>query len=97
MKETKDLPDRSSLGSLRSTTAEENQLIFDLITEEMDATSKTIKQELGKKKVNISYRTIRRRLHETGLQHMRPLSKLLLNERHRQRRIQWAREMKSYD
>ena len=68
--------------------------MVDLTTEEMDATSETVQQELEKKKVVISNRTIRRRLHEASLQYMRPLSKPLLNEQHRQRRVQWAREMK---
>ena len=71
--------------------------MFDLTTEKMDATSEMVKQELEKKKAYISNRTIRRQLHETGLQYMRPLSKPLLNEQHRQRRVQWAREMKNYD
>ena len=63
----------------------------------MDATSETVKQELGKKKIVIINRTIGRRLHEAGLQYMRPLSKPLLNEYHYQRRVQWAREMKNYE
>ena len=94
--ETKDLSDRSRPGPPRSTTAEEDQLMVDLTTEGMDATSETVQQELEKKKVVISNRTIRRRLHEAGLQYMRPLSKPLLNEQHRQRRVQWARAMKNY-
>ena len=96
-KETKDLSDRSRLGLPRSTTADEDQLIVDMTTGKMDATSETVKQELEKKKVFISNRTIRQRLHETGLQYMRPLSKPLLNEQHRQRRVQWTREMKNYE
>ena len=78
--EIKDLSDRSCPGLPRSTIAEEHQLMIDLTTEEMDATSETVQQELEKKKVVISNRTIRRRLHEAGLQYMRPLSKPLLNE-----------------
>ena len=62
--------------------------MVDLTTEKMDATSETVKQELEKKKIFISNRTIRRRLHEAGLQYMRPLSKPLLNEQHRQRGVQ---------
>ena len=95
--ETKELSDRSRLRPPRLTTAEENQLMVDLTTEKMDATSETVQQELEKKKVVISNRTIRRRFHEAGLQYMRPLSKPLLNEQHRQRRIQWARTMKNYN
>ena len=95
--ETKDLFDRSCLRPPRSTIADEDQLMVDLTTEKMDATSETVKQELEKKKVFVSNRTIRRRLHEVGLQYMRPLSKPLLNEQHRQRRVQWVREMKYYD
>ena len=95
--ETKDLSDRSRPGPARSTTDEEDQLMLDLTTEEMIATSETAKQELEKKKVFISKRTIQRRLHEVGLQYMRPLSKSLIIEQQRQRRVQWAREMKDYD
>ena len=95
--ETKVLSDHSRPGPPRSTKAEEDQLMVDLTTEEMDATNETVKQELEKKKVVISNRTIRRRLHEAGLEYMRPLSKPLLNEQHRQRRVQWARTMKNYD
>ena len=94
--ETKDHSDRSRLGPSRSTTADEDQLMVDLTTEKMDATSETVKQELEKKKVFISNRTIGRLL-EAGLQYMRPLSKPLLNEQNRQRRAQLAREMKNYD
>ena len=82
--ETKDLSDSSRLGPLRSTTADEDQLMVDLTTEKMDTASETVKQELEKRKVFISNRTIRRRLHEAGLQYMRPLSKPFLNEQHRQ-------------
>ena len=71
--------------------------MVDLTTEEMDATSETPKQELEKKKVVISNRTIRQRLYEVDFQYMRPLSKSLLTEQHHQRHIQWAREMKNYE
>ena len=95
--ETKDLSECFRVGPPRSTTADEDQLMVDLTTEKMDATSETVKQELEKTKVFISNRTIRRRFHEAGLQYMRPLSKPLLNKQHRQRRVRWAREMKNYD
>ena len=44
-KETKDFSDSSRLGPPRSTTPVEDQLMVDLTTEEMDATSETVKQE----------------------------------------------------
>ena len=94
--ETKDLSDRSRPGPPRSTAAQEDQLMIDLTTEEMDAISEMVQQELEKKKVVISNRTIRRRLHDAGLQYMRPLSKALLNEQHRQRRVQWARDEEEF-
>ena len=58
--ETKDFSDSSRPGTPRSTTAKDNQLMIDLTTEEMDATSETVKQEPEKKRVLISNRTIRR-------------------------------------
>ena len=42
--------------------------MIDSTTEKKDATSETIAQELGKKRVFISSRTIRRRPHKAGLQ-----------------------------
>ena len=91
--ETKNLSDRCHPRPLRLRTAEEKKLMVDLTNEEVNAKSETVKQELEKKKVVISNRTIRQRLHEAGFQYMRPL----LNEQHRQRHVQWTREMKSYD
>ena len=49
-KETKEFSDRSHPAPPRPTTAEENQLMIDLTTEEIDATNETVKQELEKKK-----------------------------------------------
>ena len=71
--------------------------MVDLTTEEINATSETVKQDPEKKKVVISDRAIGRLLYETNLQYMRPLSRPLLNEQRRQRRVQCAREMKNYD
>ena len=90
--ETKELSNRSRPGLSRPTTAEKNQLMIALTTEEMDATNETVKQELEKKKIVISNRTNRRRLYESGLLYVRSL----LNEQYRQRCVQWAREMKNY-
>ena len=52
--ETKDRTDRSRPGPPRSITAVGDQLMVDLTTEEMDAASETVQQELEKKKVVIS-------------------------------------------
>jgi hypothetical protein len=69
----------------------------DLAAESMDVTSETIKEELQKKNVNVSSRTVQRRLNEAGFKYMKPLSKPLLTEEHQQRRLQWAREMENQD
>jgi transposase len=96
-KETKDLSDRSRSGAPRWTTTEQDQMMVDMALAEIDATSKTIRQELQNNKVNVSNRTVRRRLKNAGLKYSKPLSKPLLSEHHRQQRLTWAKSIENYD
>ncbi|CAF1511622.1 unnamed protein product [Rotaria magnacalcarata] len=47
--------------------------------------------------LNVSERTVRRRLHEAGLQYSLPLSKPFLTSKHRQDRLQWATQVQNLD
>lgn len=95
--ETKDLFDRHRSGAPRKTTIEQDQVIVDMALGEMNATSKTIQVELENDGINVSQLTIQRRLKDAGLKYLKPLSKPLLSDWHRQQRLTWAKSMKNYD
>ena len=98
-KETKDLNDRPRKERSRVTTAAEDQLIVDLVPQDVDEgrTSQQIQQELQCVGANVSVRTVRNRLVETGFKYSSPLSKPLLSEQHQRYRLNWAQSMKNYD
>ncbi|CAF3816941.1 unnamed protein product [Rotaria sp. Silwood1] len=96
-KETKDLSDESKSGRPRLTTSSEDEMILNEIEENEDATSVSIARGLKRKKVEISSRTVRRRLKVAGYRFSAPLSKPLLTTLHKQRRLQWARLMQHQD
>ncbi|CAF4098607.1 unnamed protein product [Rotaria sordida] len=79
--ETTDLSDRARQGRPRVTTAEDDQLIVDLVQQDVDEgiTSKQVQQELQHQGVNVSLRTVQHRLVEAGFSYSRPLSKPLLS------------------
>jgi transposase len=94
--ETKDLSDHPCSGAPRITTVEQDQMMVDMALEEMNTTSKTIKDELENTGITVSQNTIQRRLKDAGLKYSKPLSKPLLTEWHRQQRLKWAKSMKNY-
>src|ERR1043165_1125236 len=59
---------------------------------EHDITSNEIQQNLEKQGVEISSRTIRRRLSESGGKYSKEILKPLLSEKHRVKRLQWAKK-----
>ncbi|CAF4351823.1 unnamed protein product [Rotaria sp. Silwood2] len=97
--ETKDLSDRARQAISRITTAEDDQLIVDLVQQDVDEgiTSKQIQQELQNQGVNASLRTVQHRLVEAGFKYSRILSKPLLSQQHQHDRLTWAQSMTSYD
>ncbi|CAM4833354.1 unnamed protein product [Rotaria magnacalcarata] len=62
-----------------------------------EPTSQKVQHQLQKHSLNVSERTVRRRLHEAGLQYSLPLSKPLLTSKHRQDRLQWATQVQNLD
>lgn len=98
-KETKDLSDRQRQGRSRVTTAEDDQLIVNLVQQDIDEgiTSKQIQEELQKQGVNISRTTVQRRLGKAGFNYTKPLSKPLLSQKHQHYRLTWVKSMKNYN
>ncbi|CAF3084979.1 unnamed protein product [Rotaria sp. Silwood2] len=97
--QTKDLCEWVRQGRPRVTTAEDDQLIVDLVQQHVDEeiTSKQIQQELQHEGVNVSLRTVQHRLVEAGFNYSRPLSKPLLSEPHRRYRLIWTQSLRNYD
>ncbi|CAF2880261.1 unnamed protein product [Rotaria sp. Silwood2] len=96
-KETKDLSNETKSGRPRITTAEEDEMIITELEESDYPTSVSISHSLKRKKVEISSRSVRRRLKEAGYQYYAPLSKPLLTMQHKKRRLKWAKLMQRQD
>ena len=78
------------IGRPRSTTKKVDQRISHLASINNSATIRGIQRVLKRKNVDISQETIRRRLKEYGAKFSLPISKPLLIEKHRQKRLDWA-------
>ncbi|CAF2082322.1 unnamed protein product, partial [Rotaria magnacalcarata] len=59
--------------------------------------SKDMTNQLERRGVVVSERTVCRRLNEAGARYSRPMSKALLTEHHRQNRLRWAQHHKATD
>ena len=86
-KESKDLSDSKSIERPRSTTKKVDQRISDLDSTNSSAITRAIRRVLKRKNVDISQETIRRRLKGYGTKFSLPISKPLLTEKHRQKRL----------
>ena len=95
--ETKDLIDRPRSEAPRTTTVEQDQMMVDVALKETDTTSKSIKKGFKTLGIDISEGTVQRRLKNAALKYMKPLSKPLLSEWHREQRLSWAESMKNYN
>lgn len=95
--ETKDLFDRPRSGAPHATNTEQDQKIVDMALADMDTTSKSIQLELQNSGINVTDRTIRNRLKDAGLKYSKPLSKPLLSDQDRQKRLSWAKSMQNQD
>ena len=95
--ENKDLTDEEKSGRPRCTTEKEDERIIKMAEQNHNITCGEIQQELGKKGVDVSVWTIRRRLNEAGGKFVKEISKPLLSERHRANRLKWAKEHENFD
>jgi transposase len=95
--EDKDLNTREKSGRRRSTTMDQDKKIVKIAKTEHNATSIEIKEQLEKKGISISSRTVRRRLVEFGGKYTSEILKPLLSEKHRAKRLQWAKKYHKFD
>ena len=86
-KQSKDLTDAPRSGRSRVTTPKQDQQVVALAEQQTFVTCQDITNQLNKKGVEISQRTVRRRLNEAGTKYNQPLSKPLLIENHREKRL----------
>jgi len=96
-KETKDLSDKPKTGRSRVTTEKQDAKIVALATRDENATAPKIQKQMEDKGIDVSERTVRRRLHEAGGKYNLPLSKPLLSEKHQKQRRIWAKNHKNFD
>ena len=72
--------------------AKTDRLIEQELDKDPEASSSTIANKLKRKGVEVSDRTVRRRLNAIGLQYSNNLAKPLLSETHRKKRLAWAKQ-----
>lgn len=96
-KQNKDLTDEPKSGRSRCTTKTQDKRIMNMAMKKHNITSKEIQRELEKKGVEVSARTIRQRLGESGGKFVKEVSKPLLSEKHRANRLKWAKKHKNFD
>lgn len=96
-KQNKNLNDEKKAGRSRCTTEMQDKRIVKLGMKEHNITSNEIQQNLEKQGVEVSSRTIRRRLSESGGKYSREILKPLLSEKHRVKRLQWAKKHQNFD
>ena len=81
----------------RITISIQDKKIVELAKKKYNITSTEIQQKLKKEHVEISARTIRRRLVESGGKFINEISKSLLTEKHRIKRLEWAKKNQNFD
>ncbi len=95
--QNKDLTDKPKSGRSRCTTKAQDKRIVKMAMKKHNITASEIQRELKKQGVEVSSRTIRRRLGESGGKFVKEVSKPLLSEKHRANRLQWAKKHKKFD
>ena len=95
--ENKDLTEEKRSGRPRCTAEKEDERIVKIAKRNHDVTSIEIQRELEKRGVEISDRTIRRRLNDAGGKFVKETQKPLLSERHRSNRLKWAKNHQNYN
>jgi transposase len=96
-RETGDVQDVERTGRPRKTSPKEDAIIIKVTDQNDEESSKVIAKKLKRKKVNVSDRTVRRRLNEAGLRSLAPTIKPLLTDRHRKGRLEWAKANEDRD
>lgn len=93
----KNLCDKPKEGRPKKTTDKEDTFILSIATKPAVHTSTDIQKILEERRVNLSTRTIQRRLCDAQWRYSNPLLKPLLTEDHRQKRLTWAQKYSNND
>jgi len=96
-RENRDLSTTERSGRPRVTTAKQDERIVTLAEKENNIMATEIKKNMEERGVEISISTVRRRLREAGGKFTNEISKPLLTEEHRKKRLQWAKKHKNFD
>lgn len=88
-----DVKPRHSSGRPPKTNARENRLLYRLCLQNRTKSAQTLRDEFqNRTRIRLSRQTVNRRLVKRGLNARRPAKKPLLDQRARNRRLEWARE-----
>ena len=96
-RETGDIQDQEGRGRKRKTSPNEDHLLLKLITKHPRTKSSKLAREMSKKGIHISSSAVRRRLNEQDVHYSKPLSKPLLSDDHREKRLKWVKEYQDVD
>lgn len=80
----------------RKTTIKEDRIIMKIAKKDRRLSSKVICNELTERNINISERSVRRRLFDAGLKARRPFKKQFLNKKMKEKRLKWARKYQNW-
>ena len=89
-----DLRDRPRSGAPRRTTPAEDQQILEEVAENPFTNARAVREELD---IEVSDRTVRKRLHAAGIHHRRPAIKEKLTDLHRANRLRFAQRYAGED
>jgi transposase len=95
--ENPDLSTAERPGRPRITTAKQDKRITAMAEKEHNITATQIQKKMEERNVEISARTVRRRLHEAGGKYTNEILKPLLTDDHQRKRLQWAKEHRNFD
>src|SRR5579871_1754444 len=91
---TTDIQDEEGRGRKRKTSEREDLDIITMAKKYRTSSSAEISISMSRQKIDISSRTVRRRLNEEGLYKLKPLAKPLLSDTHRDNKLKWAKANK---
>lgn len=96
-KKNRDLSTKERAGRPRITTAKQDERITRIAEKEHDVTAVEIQKKMKKLSLEVGVHTVRRRLREAGGKYVNEISKPLLSEEHRKKRLKWAKNHQNFD
>lgn len=95
--ENRDLSTSERMGRPCVTSAKQDDKIVKMAEKEHNITAIQIQEKMEERGVGLSVETVRRRLRKSGGKFSNEISKPLLKEDHRKKRLQWAKKHKNFD